>query len=81
MQSGLTTTEAKARERLVAMQIAAVDGETRRHSRDYATLQVARMLDSRAETGSKARRRVLGFHDIRVAFFHKDMFVRMPREV
>ena len=33
-------------------------------------LKVARMLISRAATGSKSRRRVLGIHDIQVAFFH-----------
>ena len=48
-------------------------------------LKVARMLVSRAATGSKSRRRVLGIHDTRVAVFRapllEEMYVRMPRGV
>ena len=48
-------------------------------------LKVARTLVSRTATGSKARRGVLGIHDIRLAFFHEpveeEIYVRMTRKV
>ena len=60
----------KARERLVPMIIAAFEGKRDDHHAMTPPLKVARMLISRVATGSKSRRRVLGIHDIQVAFFH-----------
>ena len=54
----------KARVRLVAMDIAAFEGKRDDSPAMTPPLKVARMLTSRAATGSKARRRVLGVHDI-----------------
>ena len=71
----------QARQRLVAMEIAAFEGKRDDKHAMTPPLKVAQMLVSRAETGSKARRRVWGIHDIRVAFFHApvedERYVRM----
>ena len=60
----------KARERLVPMEIAAFEEKRDDNHAMTPPLKVARMLISRAATGSTSRRRVLGIHDIQVAFFH-----------
>ena len=60
----------KAREREVAMEIAPFEGNRDDNHAMTPPLKVERMLVSRAATGSKARQRVLGVHDIRGAFFH-----------
>ena len=76
MQSGWTTT---ARELLVAIEVAAFDEKRDDNHAMTPPLKVARMLVSRAATGSKAQRRVFGIHDIPVAFFHapveKDIYI------
>ena len=75
----------KARERRVAMDIAAFEGKRDENHAMTPPLKVARTLFSRATTGPKSGRRVLGVHDIRVAFFHapveEEIHVRMPRGV
>ena len=63
-----------ARKLLVAMEIAAFKGKRDDKHATTPPLKVARLLVSRAATGSKARRRVSGIHDIRVA-----AYVCMPR--
>ena len=60
----------KARERLVTVIIAAFEGKRDDHHAMTPPLIVARMLLSGVATGSKSRRRILGIHDIQVAFFH-----------
>ena len=70
---------------LVAMEIAALEGKRDDNRAMTPPLKEARMLVSRAATGSKARRRVFGIHDIRVAFVHApvevDFYVRISRGV
>ena len=64
-QSGRTTPEARKHEEC---QIAAFGRKRDDNHASTSALKVARMLISRAATGSRARQRVLGIHDIRVAF-------------
>ena len=67
------------------MEIAAFEGNRDDNHAMTPPLKVEQMLVSRAATGPKARQRVLGVHDIRVAFFHapaeEDVHVRMTSGV